>query len=254
MQSSEPALPWLTPGDSFPPTDQAWGHGTSAPGLLAAGAALDVDTLRRAYSAGIFPWFGRNEPILWWSTDPRMVLRTGAFQLHPSLRKTLRKFRLDPHCEIRFDSAFSQVIQSCSIQARKGQSGTWIVPEMVRAYEALHEAGIAHSEETWVAGELVGGLYAVSIGRAVFGESMFASRSDASKIALAGLVGFCRAHAIDMIDCQQNTRHLASLGAAPMPRQEFVAQVAQRVQQSAPEWQFQPEYWNQLLPTADPTA
>ncbi len=254
MHRSDPALPWLSAGELFPPADQAWGPGTPAPGLLAAGGALDVDTLKRAYSAGIFPWFGRNEPLLWWSTDPRMVLRTGSFKLHRSLRKTLGKFRLHPECEIRMDSAFSRVIQACSVQTRKAQSGTWIVPDMVRAYQALHEAGFAHSVETWIGGELVGGLYAVSIGKAVFGESMFASRSDASKIALAGLVGFCRAHAIDMIDCQQNTRHLASLGAAPMPRQEFVAQVAQRVQQSAPEWEFQPEYWNQLLPTADRTA
>ena len=250
MQSSDPPLPWLAAGDDFPPASQAWGQGTPAPGLLAAGGALDVATLKRAYSAGIFPWFGRSEPILWWSPDPRMVLQTARFKLHPSLRKTLRRFQLDGQCEIRFDSAFSQVIQACSTSARNGQSGTWIVPDMVRAYQALHEAGLAHSVETWVAGELVGGLYAVSIGKAVFGESMFAQATDASKIALAALVSFCRAHDMGMIDCQQNTRHLASLGAAEMPRAAFLVQVAQSLKQPAPPWKFQALYWNELAAPA----
>jgi leucyl/phenylalanyl-tRNA--protein transferase len=221
---------------------------------LAAGGALDVATLKRAYSAGIFPWFGRNEPILWWSIDPRMVLHTQRFKLHPSLRKTLNRFRMDSQCEIRIDSAFSQVIHACSTSARAGQSGTWIVPDMVRAYQALHEAGCAHSVETWVGGELMGGLYAVSMGKAVFGESMFAKATDASKIALAALVGFCRAHDIAMIDCQQNTRHLASLGAAEMPRADFLKQVGQGLAQAAPLWEFQPQYWDELMPQAAPTA
>jgi leucyl/phenylalanyl-tRNA--protein transferase len=250
MQSSDPSLLWLTPGDDFPPVTEGWGPGTPAPGLLAAGGALDVATLKRAYSAGIFPWFGRNEPILWWSTDPRMVLQTARFKLHPSLRKTLRRFRLDAQCEIRFDSAFSQVIHACSTSVRAGQSGTWIVPDMVRAYQALHEAGCAHSVETWVRGELVGGLYAVSMGKAVFGESMFAKAPDASKIALAALVSFCRAHDIAMIDCQQNTRHLASLGAAEMPRADFLKQVEQGLTQPTPHWEFQPQYWDELMPQA----
>ena len=254
MQSSDPALPWLQPGDDFPPVTAGWGRDTPAPGLLAAGGALDVATLKRAYSAGIFPWFGRNEPILWWSIDPRMVLHTQRFKLHPSLRKTLNRFRMDSQCEIRIDSAFSQVIHACSTSARAGQSGTWIVPDMVRAYQALHEAGCAHSVETWVGGELMGGLYAVSMGKAVFGESMFAKATDASKIALAALVGFCRAHDIAMIDCQQNTRHLASLGAAEMPRADFLKQVGQGLAQAAPLWEFQPQYWDELMPQAAPTA
>ncbi len=248
MDSIDPALPWLKPGDDFPPTDQAWGRDTPAPGLLAAGGALDVETLRRAYSVGIFPWFGRNEPILWWSTDPRMVLQTNRFLVHASLRKTLRRFQTDEQCEIRIDSAFSQVIQACSMSARTGQKGTWIVPEMLRSYQALHEAGFAHSVETWVHGELMGGLYAVAIGCAVFGESMFTRASDASKIALAALVSFSRAHGIEMIDCQQNTRHLASLGAVEMPRDAFQHQVAKSILQPAPQWKFQPQYWNEMAP------
>jgi leucyl/phenylalanyl-tRNA--protein transferase len=254
MNSREPALPWLMPGDDFPAAADAWGSGTPAPGLLAAGGALDVATLKRAYSDGIFPWFGQNEPILWWSTDPRMVLQTQRFKLHASLRKTLRRFRLDGQCEIRMDSAFHQVIQACSARERTGQSGTWIVPEMVLAYQALHDAGFAHSVETWIGGELVGGLYAVSLGKAVFGESMFARTTDASKIALAALVSFCRAHGISLIDCQQNTRHLASLGAAEMPRAVFLKQVNQDLLQTAPKWKFQPQYWDELTATSHPPA
>jgi leucyl/phenylalanyl-tRNA--protein transferase len=239
-------LPWLEPGDPFPPARRAWGPGQPAPGLLAAGGALDVDTLRRAYSGGIFPWFSEGQPILWWSTDPRMVLFTDGFRLHRSLRKTLQRFAIDPRCEIRFDSAFAEVIRACS-GPRHGQSGTWIVPEMVDAYQSLHEAGCAHSVEAWIDGELAGGLYCVALGQAVFGESMFTRVPDASKIALAALVAFCRAHGIDCIDCQQNTRHLASLGAREIPRAEFVAGVSERVRRPAPGWKFEPLYWRELL-------
>jgi leucyl/phenylalanyl-tRNA--protein transferase len=141
------------------------------------------------------------------------------------------------------------VISACSQAPRPGQTGTWILPEMVAAYTALHRTGHAHSVETWVDGQLVGGLYCVAIGRAVFGESMFARRPDASKIALAALICFCRRHGIAMIDCQQNTAHLASLGAREMPRRAFVSHVAQARQESSPDWHFEPVYWNQLLPT-----
>lgn len=224
-----------------------------APGLLAAGGALDVDSLHRAYSSGIFPWFSEGQPILWWSTDPRMVLFTNEFKLHRSLRKTLAKFVADPQCEVRFDSAFDDVIRSCAGSARPGQSGTWIVPPMVRAYEAFHRAGYAHSVETWMNGRLVGGLYCVGIGQAVFGESMFTQVPDASKIALAALVAFCRAHGISVIDCQQNTRHLASLGAREIPREQFVEHVARAAAARAPRWHFDPVYWSELLP-AQPQA
>jgi leucyl/phenylalanyl-tRNA--protein transferase len=245
-------LPWLDPGDVFPDAARAWDAAQPAPGLLAAGGALDIDTLHRAYSAGIFPWFSEGQPILWWSTDPRMVLFTDEFKLHRSLRKTLARFVADPRCEVRIDFAFNDVIRACSQSPREGQAGTWILPQMVKAYEAFHRAGYAHSVETWVDGRLMGGLYCVCIGQAVFGESMFTRLPDASKIALAGLVAFCRHHAIGVIDCQQNTQHLASLGAREIARAEFVAQVAQNAKKPAPTWRFDPVYWNGLLPPKPP--
>jgi leucyl/phenylalanyl-tRNA--protein transferase len=242
-------LPWLDPGDPFPAPARAWDSGQPAPGLLAAGGALDVDSLHRAYSHGIFPWFSEGQPILWWSTDPRMVLVPSQFRLHRSLRKTIARFAADPQCEVRFDSAFGEVIRACSHSERPGQSGTWIVPGMVAAYEAFHRAGFAHSVETWVRGRMVGGLYCVSIGRAVFGESMFTRVPDASKVALAGLVAFCLANDLPLIDCQQNTRHLASLGAHEIPRADFVAQVEHSAGLAPPAWRFDPVYWNRLLPS-----
>ena len=240
-------LPWLDPGDPFPDASQAWDMSQPAPGLLAAGGALDIESLHRAYSSGIFPWFSEGQPILWWSTDPRMVLVPAEFKLHRSLRKTLARFIADPRCEIRIDSAFDEVIRACSLSERPGQNGTWIVPQMVRAYQAFHRAGFAHSVETWIGGRLVGGLYCVCIGHAVFGESMFTRVPDASKLALAGLTAFCRHHGIPLVDCQQNTQHLASLGAREIPRAEFVAQVAQNAKKASPSWRFEPVYWNALL-------
>jgi leucyl/phenylalanyl-tRNA--protein transferase len=241
-------LPWLDPGDPFPDATRAWDARQPAPGLLAAGGALDVDSLHRAYSSGIFPWFSEGQPILWWSTDPRMVLMPDEFRLHRSLRKTIARLRETPGFEIRFDSAFEDVIRACAQSPRPGQSGTWIVPQMVNAYGAFHRAGFAHSIETWIDGRLAGGLYCVAIGRAVFGESMFTRAPDASKVALAALVAFCLRHGVGMIDCQQNTQHLASLGAREIPRSAFVAQVAQSVKKPAPPWRFDPLYWDALLP------
>lgn len=249
-----PPLPWLEPGDDFPPVSQAWDDSSPAPGLLAAGGALDTDHLRRAYAQGIFPWFSEGQPILWWSTSPRMVLPVQEFKLHRSLRRTLQHFRRTPGCEVRIDSDFSAVIHACSHTPRDGQTGTWIVPAMVRAYEELHESGAAHSVETWVDGQLVGGLYCVGLGRAVFGESMFAHATDASKVALSALVALCRHHGVQMIDCQQNTRHLASLGAREIPREAFVAHIAQAQREPGPVWQFDPVYWTALLPSGTPAA
>ena len=251
MNTPKFSLPWLQPGEAFPDVTKAWGPQDPAPGLLAGGGALDVDSLRRAYSNAIFPWYSEGQPILWWSPDPRMVLRTDEFRLHRSLRKALAAFRADARCEIRIDSAFDDVIAACSASPRKDQAGTWIVPDMVRAYGALHRAGTAHSVEAWIDGELRGGLYCVGLGRAVFGESMFTTVPDASKIALAALVAFCREHAIAKIDCQQNTRHLASLGAREMPRENFLAHVRRASGQAPPpRWRFEPVYWNHLLEPA----
>ncbi len=246
MQTEALSVPWLEPQQDFPDVGGAWGPGTPAPGLLAAGGSLDPDTLHQAYARGIFPWFSKGEPILWWSTDPRMVLDVKRFIVHRSLRKALEKFLRTPDCAIRIDSAFDAVITACASSPRAGQSGTWIVPEMVQAYRQLHRAGLAHSVETWVKDELVGGLYCVALGHAVFGESMFARATDASKIALAALVAFCRHHQIAMIDCQQNTRHLASLGAHEVARVEFLRHIAKACAQPAPRWQFDPLYWRNL--------
>lgn len=241
------SLHWLEPGESFPPVHQAWGPESDAPGLLAAGGELSVQSLVTAYSNGIFPWFSFGQPILWWSPDPRMVLVPSNFQLHHALRKTLKRFRRDPSCELRVDSAFKAVIHACADFPRKGQKGTWIIPDMVDAYCELHEAGFAHSFETWKDDKLVGGLYCVAIGKAVFGESMFAHATDASKIALAGLVAFCMEHNIPQIDCQQNTSHLASLGAAEISRARFMDAVANANSLLGPDWKFSPLYWNHLL-------
>jgi leucyl/phenylalanyl-tRNA---protein transferase len=246
-------LAWLEPGDDFPPVHAAWRTGDPAPGLLAAGGALDVPSLVRAYRQGIFPWFSEGQPVLWWSPDPRMVLQTENFRLHRSLRKTVARFARDGACEIRIDSAFDDVIAACAGKERDGQQGTWILPEMVRAYRDMHAAGHAHSVETFVAGQLVGGLYCINMGGAVFGESMFSHQTDASKIALAALVALCSAQGIGMIDCQQNTAHLATLGAAEIPRGDFVARVLREVERPPPSWRFDSLYWKHLLGTS-PTS
>ncbi len=233
----------------FPDITQAWPIGSEAPGLLAAGGSLDVASLLRAYSNGIFPWYSQGQPILWWSTDPRMVLQVSHFKLHRSLKKVIQRFQADARCEIRIDSAFDAVIENCAGTARDGQSGTWILPEMVEAYKALHRAGYAHSVETWIDGALAGGLYCVAIGKAVFGESMFAHRTDASKLALAALVGFCRCHGVSLIDCQQNTPHLASMGAGEIPRSQFVTGVRMDIALEPMVWYFDPLYWRYTLDT-----
>lgn len=247
MTHAPDPLPWLANGEAFPPVNTAWGIDTVAPGLLCAGGDLSVNTLQKAYQNGIFPWFSAGQPILWWSPAPRMVLEVDQFKLSPSLKKTLKKFANDPDCEIRIDSAFAQVIQTCAASPRQGAHGTWIVPDMINAYIDLHHAGLAHSIETWIRGELVGGLYCVAMGQAVFGESMFYRRPNASKIALAALVSLCRHHLISQIDCQQNTAHLASLGAHEIPRPEFIRRVQVLSQRPAIDWHFKSLYWQHLF-------
>ncbi|MBT9596519.1 MAG: leucyl/phenylalanyl-tRNA--protein transferase [Vitreoscilla sp.] len=250
-------LPWLLDDTPFPPTAGAQGPDSGAPGLLAAGADLSPPRLLAAYRQGIFPWFGAGQPVLWWSTDPRMVLRASDFKLSRSLRKVLQRFLRTPGCEIRFDHAFEAVVGACASSPREGQSGTWILPEMVRAYTALHRLGHAHSIEIWIAGELAGGLYGINLGRMFFGESMFSRQADASKIALASLVAFCRREGIELIDCQQETSHLASLGARPIPRAAFEAHLKATVDQPRPaHWAYDADCWahlglNPSAPAAD---
>lgn len=206
-------IPWLGPGDPFPEVERALEEPN---GLLAAGADLSLPRLLEAYRNGIFPWFGQDQPILWWSPDPRMVLLPTELKISRSLARTLRSARF----EVRADTAFDAVIEGCR-QPRRGESGTWITGEMAKAYGALHRAGFAHSVETWLDGELVGGLYGVALGRAFFGESMFTRVSDASKVALVALARQLQRWSFGVIDCQMNTAHLASFGARAVPRAEF---------------------------------
>jgi leucyl/phenylalanyl-tRNA--protein transferase len=216
-------IPWLDAHTPFPDVSEALT--TDAPGLLAAGADLSPQRLLAAYQRGIFPWFSEGQPILWWSTDPRMVLRTANFKVSDSLKKTLRKIdkssRTDGRWQVRFDSAFEQVMRACAAPRRDGP-GTWISEDIIAGYTGLHQQGYAHSSELWLNGELVGGAYGVSIGTMFYGESMFARVTDGSKVALAYLVHFLRRNGVELIDCQQETGHLASLGARAIPRSDFV--------------------------------
>jgi leucyl/phenylalanyl-tRNA---protein transferase len=241
-------IPWLRgPDDPLPESRLALSRRSDAPGLLAAGGELTPQRLEEAYAKGIFPWYSEGQPILWWSPDPRMALLVDDFKLSRSLRKTLARFIRTPGCEVRIDDAFPRVIRACASMPRGGQSGTWIVAEMIEAYSEWHAAGRVHSFETWVDGELVGGLYGVNLGRMFYGESMFAQRTDASKIALAALVCFCRANAVPMIDCQQRTDHLLSLGGAEMSRGEFERRLIPRVgEPPIVDWTYHPRLWRQL--------
>jgi leucyl/phenylalanyl-tRNA---protein transferase len=246
-------LTLLSTHDPFPPTDQAWGDETDAPGLLCAGADLSPQRLLAAYKRGIFPWFSNGQPILWWSTHPRMVLAPANFKLRPSLAKRIKQWQKNG-LEIRFDTATPQVIRACADAERQGQNGTWIVPEMQSAYAELARLGHVHSVEVWLQGHLVGGLYCVAIGKAVFGESMFHWQTDASKVALAALVAFCRCNGIGLIDCQQQTSHLAQFGAVPIDRAAFTRHLDNATQETSPIWRFDPLYWNSLFPTPTRTA
>ncbi len=240
-------IQWIDDNTPLPPTQRAMGADDEAPGLLAAGGRVTPQRLEEAYRHGVFPWFSPGQPTLWWSPDPRMVLPLAEFRIAHSLRKTLRRFMRSPGCEIRIDSAFERVMLACANTPREGQRGTWILPTMVDAYTRWHRAGRVHSVETWVDGELVGGLYGVSIGRMFFGESMFAHRSDASKIALSALVAFCRAKGIPLIDCQQNTGHLATFGAREITRAAFESHLALTLgAEAVDDWTYDPAMWRQL--------
>ena len=190
-------------------------------GLLAIGGDLSPLRLLNAYANGIFPWFDEDQPILWWSLDPRLIIRPGGMKISKSLRHTInsRKF------EVKIDTNFRSVMKHCAEMPRERQDGTWILDEMVEAYCLLHELGFAHSFETYLDGKLVGGLYGVSIGKAFFGESMFHTVSDASKVAFYHLHQFLQSHDFKLIDCQQETDHLKSLGAYTIPRHDFLIEL-----------------------------
>jgi len=247
-----PELPWVKDSEPLPPVHLAWGANSPAPGLLAAGQDLTAARLLEAYGHGIFPWFSPGQPVLWWSPDPRMVLPAHRFRFHRSLRQSLKRSLLNPAFELCFDRDFAQVIERCAKAPRAGQNGTWIVPEMIAAYKNLHRQGHAHSAEVWINGELVAGLYFVALGHAVFGESMFTTITDGSKFALASLVSVCLEHGIPLIDCQQNTGHLASMGAHEIPRADFVHTVTQARQQRDIDWARQSLYWDALMAIDNP--
>jgi leucyl/phenylalanyl-tRNA--protein transferase len=239
-------IPWLETSTPFPDVSEALT--IDAPGLLAAGADLSPRRLLAAYRNGIFPWFSEGQPILWWSTDPRMVLHTENFRISDSLRKTLRKVersRVDGgRWDVTFDTSFEQVMRACAAP-RKDGPGTWISEEIISGYTGLHALGHAHSSELWLDGELVGGAYGVCIGRMFYGESMFARVTDASKIALAYLVAFLRSEGVRMLDCQQETGHLASLGAAPIGRAAFLEHLRAAIRQD------EIEAWEPVPPLTD---
>ncbi len=206
-------IPWLERDAPFPPIQSALKHPN---GLLAAGGDLSPERLLEGYRRGIFPWFSEGDPIFWWSPDPRMILYPEELKISRSFAKTLRNRRY----AVRFDSAFGEVMAGCAAP-RRGEPGTWITGRMLGAYASLHRLGYAHSVETWIDGELAGGLYGVAIGQVFFGESMFSRARDASKIALAALVAHLESVDFRLIDCQMRTRHLESLGAREIPRRRF---------------------------------
>lgn len=216
-------IPFLGPADPFPPVHTALADPN---GLLAAGGRLTVPRLLDAYARGIFPWFNAGDPVLWWSPEPRMVLPTDTLHVSRSLAKRLRR----RDYQVTADRAFSAVLIGCAA-ARDGEVGTWLVPAMRRAYERLHEVGAAHSIEVWSDGSLAGGLYGVAVGRMFFGESMFARRTDASKIALVHLVRQLARWGFPLVDCQMSTPHLESLGAREITRAEFVREVRRLVRE-----------------------
>ena len=224
-------IPWLVGNTPFPAVETALREPN---GLLAAGGDLTPARLLDAYRHGIFPWFSPGDPVLWWSPDPRMVLIPAEFKLSRSLTKTIRNGGF----EMRMDTAFETVMRACAAP-RPGQNGTWIQEGMISAYCALHELGYAHSVETWRNGELVGGLYGISIGRMFYGESMFSREANASKVALAHLARQLERWGFGLIDCQMNTPHLASLGAREIPRTEFVERLQELVNCApATRWRF----------------
>jgi leucyl/phenylalanyl-tRNA--protein transferase len=225
-------LTWVEPDTPLPDPALAL---RDPNGLLAAGSDLSPERLLEAYRGGIFPWYAAGQPVLWWSPDPRMVLFVDEFKLSRSLVKTLRRVRREGRWSVALDGDFASTVHACAAP-RPDQDGTWITPAIRSAYLGLHERGHAHSIEVHEDGALIGGLYGVSIGRMFYGESMFSRRPDASKCALAALVLLLREHGFSVIDCQQATAHLASMGGREIPRDVFLDRVALLTAQPPPDW------------------
>lgn len=219
-------IPWLGPNDPFPDPRSQSDPDPEVPGLLAVSERIYSGQLERAYRSGIFPWYSDHQPVLWWSPDPRMTLNPANLKISQSLRKTIRSTLDDPSLTLRVDHDFSGVMRACATTERPGQDGTWITHEIMDAYTALHEQGHAHCITLEQNQQAIGGLYCVSFGGMVFGESMFSKVRDSSKLALAALCAWCYDHRVTLIDCQQETAHLRSLGAIPIGRSEFLQHVA----------------------------
>lgn len=234
-------VPWLEDFDTpfsrfnFPDTRNALTAQDDADGLLCASASISAEHLKRSYPRGIYPWYSEGDPVLWWTPSQRAVLFTAEFKLHKSLRKTIAHWQASGRMQVRVDSAFAHVLAACA--NRPG--GTWMTPTLQQAYTDWHTQGCVHSVETWLDGTLVGGFYGVGgaeLGALFYGESMFSKMTDASKIALACFVQWFESQGGDVMDCQQDTAHLLSLGARTVPRALFEAMLAQRIQQKAPDW------------------
>lgn len=221
-------IPYIQHELSFPLVESA-----TPEGLLAYGGDLSPNRLLLAYRSGIFPWYNSSDPILWWSPDPRLVLFLDEFILRKSLKKRIK------HFEVRYDTAFSQVMQECGSILRDGQEGSWIIPELIEAYTVLYDMGYAHSIEAWQDGRLVGGLYGVVIGKVFFGESMFAKVKDASKVAFASLIERLKKDGFEIIDCQIPSPHLISLGAREISRKEFIKYLQKKIYEDSV-----PGHWN----------
>lgn len=230
--SRRPRLRWVGASDPLP----AAAHALAEPnGLVAAGSDLSGQRLLEAYGKGIFPWYSNGQPVLWWSPDPRMVLNVEAFAPSRSLVKRMRQVLRPGGWTVQMNTRFRRVMQACA-EPRAGQDGTWITEEIIDAYDELHRAGHAHSIEVTESEQLVGGLYGVSIGRMFFGESMFARRTDASKVALTVLMDLLSELDFELVDCQQETAHLASMGARPIAREVFLTNLQRLTARPAPDW------------------
>ncbi len=225
-------VPWLEDLGDFPNSSLALTAHDEADGLLCASATISAAHLQRSYPHGIYPWYNEGDPVLWWTPSQRAVLFTAEFKLHKSLRKTITRWQAAGRMQVHIDSAFGSVLSACANRPE----GTWMTAPLMQAYNDWHALGGVHSVETWLDGELVGGFYGVGLGRMFYGESMFSRIPDASKIALACFVQWFELQGGDIIDCQQDTAHLLSLGARTISRSDFEQFIAQRTQEKAPDW------------------
>jgi len=241
-------ISWLGANDAFPNPLYQPDPDPNVPGLIAVSERIYPGQLASAYQLGIFPWYSDNQPVLWWSPNPRMVLKPTQFKCHQSFKKTIRQFLNDPTKQIIVDHVFGAVMRACATNIRRDQDGTWITHEIINAYTKLYEGQHAHSISVMDNDLLIGGLYCVNFGGMVFGESMFSRKPDSSKIALAALSAWCIENQVEMIDCQQETPHLKSLGANPMERNEFLEKLQLCIKHTNIErsWNFNKEilqYW-----------